>query len=106
MELPNFLMRDADGFIHLTGHRIGLASLIHYYNEGLSVEMLACEYPSVSLSLVHKVIAFYLENRVAVDEYIARSKGETEQQRSVAPKGPSLSELRKRMETMRRATGP
>ena len=47
MELPNFLMRDADGFIHLTGHRIGLASLIHYYNEGLSAEMLACEYPCV-----------------------------------------------------------
>jgi len=106
VELPNFLMRDADGFIHLTGHRIGLANLIHYYNEGLSAEMLASEYPSVSLSQVHKVIAFYLENRVAVDEYIARSAGETERQRSLAPKGPSALELRKRMETMRRATSP
>ncbi len=106
MELPNFLTRDSDGFIHLTGHRIGLASLIHYYNEGLSAEMLACEYPSVALSLLHKVIAFYLENRVAVDDYIARCEDEIAQQRSLAPRGPSASELRKRMENMRRATTP
>jgi len=106
VELPNFLTRDADGFIHLTGHRIGLASLIHYYNEGLSAEMLACEYPSVSLSLVHKVIAFYLENRAGVDEYITRCEDEIERQRSLAAKGPSASELRKRMESMRRATSP
>ncbi len=106
MELPDFLMRDADGFIHLKGHRIGLASLIHYYNEGLSAEMLACEYPTVSLSLVHKMIAFYLENQGAVDEYIARCEVEIERQRSEAQKGPSASELRTRMETMRRATSP
>jgi len=106
MELPDFLTRDADGFIHPTGHRIGLASLIHYYNEGLSAEMLACEYPSLSLSLVHKVIAFYLENRAGVDEYVARCDDEIERQRSLAPKGPSASELRQRMESMRRATNP
>lgn len=106
MELPNFLTRDSDGFIHLTGHRLGLATLIHYYNEGLSAEMLACEYPSVSLSVIHKMIAFYLENRAAVDEYITRCEDEIEQQRSLAAKGPSALELRKRMETMRRATSP
>ena len=106
MELPVFLTRDGDGFIHLSGHRIGLASLIHYYNEGLSAEMLASEYPTVSLSLVHRVIAFYLDNREAVDEYIAHCDREMEHQRSLAKKGPSASELRKRMETMRRTTSP
>ncbi len=68
--------------------------------------MLACEYPSVSLSLVHKVIAFYLENRVAVDGYIARCDDEIAQQRSLSPRGPSASELRRRMENMRRAATP
>ncbi len=106
MKLPDYLTRDADGFIHLTGHRIGLATLIHYYNEGLSAEMLACEYPTVSLAHVHKVIAFYLENQGAVDDYIARCEDEIERQRLGAEKGPSASELRTRMETMRRATGP
>lgn len=106
MELPAFLKRDGDGFIHVTGHRIGLASLIHYYNEGLSAEMLACEYPTVSLSLVHKVIAFYLDNRAAVDEYTARCNDEIERQRVQGAKGPSAQELGKRMEAMRRATSP
>jgi uncharacterized protein (DUF433 family) len=106
MELPDFLTRDSEGFIHLTGHRIGLASVVHHYNEGLSAEMLACEYPSIPLSLVHKVIAFYLENRVAVDDYVIGCEEEIRQQRSLAPRGPSSTELRKRMENMRRATTP
>lgn len=106
MELPDFLTRDAEGFIHLTGHRIGLASLVHYYNEGLSAEMLACEYPSLSLSLVHKLLAFYLENQPAVDEYVARCEAEIEKQRSAAKKGPPTAELRKRMDIKRRAASP
>jgi uncharacterized protein (DUF433 family) len=106
MELPAFLTRDGDGFIHVSGHRIGLASLIYYYNDGLSAEMLASEYPTVSLSLVHKVIAFYLDNREAVDQYIARCNDEIGRQRSLAAKGPSTSELRKRMEALRRAATP
>jgi hypothetical protein len=60
MNLPSFLEQDSDGFVHVAGHRIGLQHLVHYYNEGFSPETLACEYPSLSLAEIHKVIAFYL----------------------------------------------
>ena len=106
MNLPDFLTRDGDGIIHVGGHRVGLASLVYYYNEGFSAEMLASEYPTLPLSLVHKVIAFYLENRVEVDAYISRCQVESGRLRTSASKGPSAAELRKRFETMRGVRSP
>ena len=105
MNLPSFLQQDTDGFIHVTGHRIGLQHLVHYYNEGFSPEMLACEYPSLSLAEIHKVLAFYLENRMDVDRYIADRQDEIEEQRRSATAGPALAELRQRLQATRRTEG-
>lgn len=71
MQLPDFLTQAADGEIRLSGHRIGLYHLVQRYNEGESAEMLACRYPTLPLALVHKVLAFYLENQQEVDAYVA-----------------------------------
>jgi hypothetical protein len=40
MALPEFLKQDADGYIHVTRHRISLQDLVYYYNEGYSPEAL------------------------------------------------------------------
>lgn len=96
MTLPDFLTQDSDGFIHIVGHRIGLEHLVHYYNQGDSPEALACEYPTLSLSLIHRVIAFYLDNRDEIDRYVARNQMEIDRQRATTPKGPTLAELRRR----------
>lgn len=103
MELSDFLTRDPDGFIHVTGHRIGLQHLVYYYNQGYSPEMLACEYPTLSLALLHKIIAFYLENRIDVDEYVGRCQKEIDRQRAIPSEGPSVAELRQRLEAIRGA---
>jgi len=71
MELPEFLTQAADGEIRPAGHRIGLYHLVQRYNEGESAEMLAARYPSLPLALMHKVLAFYLENQSDVDAYVA-----------------------------------
>jgi uncharacterized protein (DUF433 family) len=101
MTLPDFLVDHPDGEIRVTGHRIGLFHIVRYYNEGYSPEMLSEQFPTLSLALIHKVIAFYLENRAGVDDYVAKYEAELEQQRAVAPKGPSLAELRRRLESLR-----
>ena len=101
MNLPDFLMRDDAGFIHVTGHRIGLQHLVHYYNEGYSPEMLASEYATLSLSIVHKVISFYLDNSSDVDQYVSEQYAILETVRCEAINGPSLSELRDRVEAVR-----
>jgi uncharacterized protein (DUF433 family) len=71
VQLPEFLTQAPDSEIRLTGHRLGLYHLVQHYNEGESAEMLATRYPSVPLALVHKVLAYYLENQLEVDAYVA-----------------------------------
>ena len=101
MILPDFLVDHPDGEIRLTGHRIGLFHVVRYYNEGFSPEMLSEQFPTLSLALLHKVIAFYLENQAEVDAYVANYAAELEQQRAAAPPGKSLEELRLRLQSLR-----
>ncbi len=96
MTLPEYLTQDADGHIHVTGHRIGLDDVVYYYNEGYSAEALLDVFPTLALAVVHKVIAFYLEHRADVDAYVASCDAEMERQRAVAPRGPDVAELRRR----------
>ncbi|HUG93934.1 MAG TPA: DUF433 domain-containing protein [Planctomycetaceae bacterium] len=95
--MPDYLTQDDDGYIHVTGHRIGLHDLVYYYNEGCSPEALLEAFPTLSLALVHKVIAFYLENAADVDAYVAECETEMERQRAGAVRGPDLAELRRRL---------
>lgn len=102
MTLRDFLT-DTDGWIHVTGHRIGLHDLVYHYNEGYAAEMLMGAFPTLPLATIHKVIAFYLENQDEVDELIEGIEAELARQRAASKKGPSLADLRRRMEAMRRA---
>lgn len=98
MRLPNFMLRSADGEIRLKDHRIGLYHLVQNYNEGDSAEMLSSRYPSLPLSLVHKVIAFYLDNQAEVDAYIATCSESLAEQRGNV-RHLNLSALRQRLAT-------
>jgi uncharacterized protein (DUF433 family) len=97
MTLPEFLTQDADGYIHVAGHRIGLQDLVYYYDEGRSAEALLDMFPTLTLALINKLIAFYLEHQVEVDAYVARCEAEIVQQRATAPRGPDVEELRRRL---------
>lgn len=106
MELPDFLNRDRGGLILLVGHRIGLHDVLHFYQEGYSPEMIAGELPTLTLAVVHKTIAFYLENQDEVDAWLEKERSEVARQRREAKRGPSVTELRKRMQAMHEAEVP
>ncbi|SRR5260370_20796657 len=101
MTLPDFLTRDAYGFVHLAGHRIGLRHIVELYRENYTPEMLQEHFPTLPLALVHKVIAFYLENQAEVDTYIQSCQEKMAPLAAAPPAGPSAAELRQRMETQR-----
>jgi uncharacterized protein (DUF433 family) len=106
MNLPDFLAETAEGEIRLTGHRIGLFHLIRRYNDGYSPEMLVCQYPTLSLAVVHKVIAYYLENRAAVDRYVAACAAELARQQEANPQRLDISALRARLELSQQSGKP
>jgi uncharacterized protein (DUF433 family) len=105
MTLPDFLTQHPGGEIRLTGHRIGLFHVVHFYNEGYSPEMLLGQYPSLSLALIHKVIAYYLENRAEVDAYAAAYQDELTRQRAANPRRLDVAALRQRLEAIQQAEG-
>lgn len=106
MTLPDYLETDDGGFIHMTGHRIGLHNLVRMYADGSSSEMIAAHYPSLPLALIHRVIAFYLDNQTEVDNYVAAHDQEIEQQTAAGQKTPTITELRQRLQRMSTASTP
>ena len=103
MNLPDFLVDHPDGEIRLTGHRISLYHVVYFYNEGYSPEMLVGQFPTLSLALVHKVIAFYLENQAEVDRYVAEEEAVRERLRASAPVSPGVERFRQQLEAKRGA---
>ena len=94
--LPDFLTRDPDGEVRLTGHRIGLYSIVERYRRGHSGEQIREEFPSLPLSHIYKVLAFYLENRPEVDAYADAYGAELDRQ-AAEPPGPGVLKVRKLM---------
>jgi uncharacterized protein (DUF433 family) len=97
MELPEFLSIDDGGFIYVTGRRVGLHHVLRAYNEGLSPEEIALEYPSLQLSVIHKIMAYYLEHREAVDSYVTEHNRKIAEHMALSRPGPTIEELRARI---------
>ena len=102
IQLPEFLVQDQYGEIRLTGHRIGLLHVVDLYNGGASAEGILCDLPTLSLPLIHKNIAFYLENQAELDDYLSKTRADIDRMAAVPSTGPTMAELRKRVEAMHR----
>ena len=95
MNLPDFLTEPDPGEIRLTGHRIGLYSVMRVYNEGRTPEEIVEEFPTLSVEQVRRVIAFASENRTEVDRYVEDYRRKLEQQATVG-KRVDIAKLRAR----------
>src|SRR5437899_2102051 len=104
MNLPEFLTLWAHREIMLTGHRIGLYSVIARYQEGMNVDQIGDTYPTLEPELIQKVLDFYHANQSEVDAYVAAVRAELEQQEAAAPPV-DWDALRKRAEERKRAGG-
>jgi uncharacterized protein (DUF433 family) len=96
MQLPDFLSQDKFGGIRLAGHRIDLFHVLWHYNEGYSAEMLREQFPSLSMALIYKVLAFYWENKAEVDAYLVECRQQLAQLEAILP-GVDLAALRARL---------
>jgi uncharacterized protein (DUF433 family) len=102
MNLPQFLTRDADGEIRLTGHRIGLYTVARLRREGRSAQQIAEELPSIPGGLLDQVLTFCAANQAEVDAYTQEYSADLDRQASAAP-GPGIVKMREQMERLRQA---
>jgi hypothetical protein len=75
--------------------------VVQLYSDGYTPEMLHDHFPTLSLALVHKIIAFYLENRAELDNYIRHAQEALERLAEEPQPGPDAGELRRRMAELR-----
>jgi uncharacterized protein (DUF433 family) len=101
VDLPDFLTRSPNGEIVVTGHRIGLFSIIDRYQQGLSVEQLRDEFPTLETEAIRGAVAFHAEHRAEVDKYVSDYRAELERQE--AEFEPSTAQLEVRRVMAQRA---
>lgn len=72
-ELP--LRLDAQGTIRVGRSRVTLDIVVEAYGRGASPEVIARQFPAVTLAEVYATIAYYLQHQTALDTYL-RSREE------------------------------
>lgn len=93
-----YLDQHADNDVRIKGTRVGIEQLLSAYNDGLTAEELAIQFRTVTLEQVHGIIAYYLGNKGAVDEYLQSWQRESEERRAEwerQPKSDVVLRLRK-----------
>jgi uncharacterized protein (DUF433 family) len=72
------LREDSSGTFRVGNTRVRLDTVIYAFNTGHTAEEIVSQYPPLNLADVYAVIAYYLNNRQTVDEYIRRGEEEAE----------------------------
>lgn len=80
-ELPNPLQADEHGVIRVGHSRVLLDVVVREFNNGASAERIADAYPTLALADVYAAVAYYLQHRGEVDEYLRARREDAERLR-------------------------
>ena len=94
---------DRDGVIRIGGTRVRLDTVILAFNEGYTAEEIVSQYPSLKLADVYAVIAYYLNNRVVIDDYVTKRTEAAKTLRRAIEATPEYQQFRERLLTRRQA---
>jgi uncharacterized protein (DUF433 family) len=64
------LTRGEGGVFRITGTRVTLDSIVREFKDGATPEQIQEDYPSVTLSDIYSVVAYYLQHSRAVEDYL------------------------------------
>lgn len=76
MTIP--LRTDEHGTIYVSNTRVTLDSIVNFYLQGESPEDLHQGFPTIPLSDIYAVIAYYLANRDEANAYLKRRNDEAQ----------------------------
>jgi uncharacterized protein (DUF433 family) len=97
MDLPHFLTRWPNGEIVLTGHRIGLYSIIDRYQRGQTPEQIHDEFPTLEPDVIRSAIAFREAHQAEVDAYVAEYRADLDRQEATSEPSPAVLRIRHRI---------
>jgi uncharacterized protein (DUF433 family) len=95
-------VEERNGGLYVRDSGVSLDSVVIRFQQGASPEKIVHSFPTLRLSHVYGVIAYYLENERAIKDYIA--EGERLLEQSALPLSRTNPELFARLEAARRET--
>jgi uncharacterized protein (DUF433 family) len=95
MDLPEFLTLWPNGEIMLTGHRIGLYSVIDLSQRGFSPDQIHDEFPSLAPELIRNVLVFHEARRPEVEAYVEAYRTELDRQETASQPSPAVLRIRR-----------
>jgi uncharacterized protein (DUF433 family) len=97
VDLPDFLTRLPNGEIVVTGHRVGLFSLIDRHQRGLSAEQIHDEFPTLETDAIRGALAFHAEHRAEVENYVSDYRADLDRQEAEFEPSKAQLEVRRVM---------
>jgi uncharacterized protein (DUF433 family) len=95
-------IEERNGGLYVASTGVSLDSVVIRFQEGASPDKIAQSFPTLKLSQVYGVIAYYLENEKTINDYIVEGEREIE---SASPLSQTNPELFARLEAARRQHG-
>jgi uncharacterized protein (DUF433 family) len=93
---------DESGALRVGNSRVLLELVVRAFQDGATPEAIVQRYPTVTLADVYGVVAYYLREKNAVEEYLAeRERLAAEEQKRVAPSAEDLAAIRERLQAER-----
>ncbi len=96
-------VEEREGSLYVAGTGVSIDSVLARFQAGASPEKIVCSFPSLKLSAVYGVIAYYLENEQPINAYLA--EGDCELKQFAVPLSRTNPELFDRLEADRRQVG-
>ncbi len=78
IDLADLLVRTPQGGLRIAGTRVSLDSVIYAFLEGATPEEICQDFSALSLAQVYATIAYYLNNREQVDDYLQEERRASE----------------------------
>jgi uncharacterized protein (DUF433 family) len=94
------LVQEDDGTVRVVGHRVTLDTLVSEFRDGATPEQIQDSFPSLSLSEIYGVIAFYLDHRADVEDYLRERASEAAATRATV-EGRQGTDVRERFRARR-----
>jgi uncharacterized protein (DUF433 family) len=70
-------IEERNGGLYVAGTDVSLDSLVIRFLEGASPDKIAQSFPTLKLSQVYGVIAYYLENEKTINDYIVEASAKS-----------------------------
>jgi uncharacterized protein (DUF433 family) len=95
------LSQDADGTVRVSGSRVTLETLVSAFRKGNTAEQIHDSFPSLSLSQVYGVIAWYIDHQNDAEEYLMERQADADETRQEIESRAGYSEFRENIRQRR-----